>query len=55
MFFVGCLLLGLGIGLLNGHTAAWTMIGLGLGFIVEGAVSCGKTVAKRNRSDHSAL
>lgn len=34
--FVGCIIIGLGIGLLLGNAAAGVLIGLGVGFIVMG-------------------
>ncbi len=36
MLFVGCLILGIGIGLLFDEAGAGTLIGLGVGFILEG-------------------
>ena len=39
MLFVGCLLLGLGLGLLLDEVAAGTLIGLGIGFIVAGVLN----------------
>lgn len=36
MLFVGCLMLGIGIGLLFDQAGAGTLIGLGAGFILEG-------------------
>lgn len=33
--FVGCMFLGMGLGLLFGHIPAGTIIGMGVGFIVQ--------------------
>lgn len=35
MLVTGCVMLGIGIGLLVGNTGAGVMIGLGVGFILE--------------------
>lgn len=35
MMITGCLMLGLGLGMLVGNTGAGVMIGLGVGFILE--------------------
>jgi len=34
-YFVGFMFLGIGFGLLSGNVQAWTMIGMGIGFIVQ--------------------
>ena len=33
-FIPACLLIGIGIGLFTGNVAAWTMVGLGVGFLL---------------------
>lgn len=50
MFFVGCLLLGIGLGIVFGQAGAGTLIGLGAGFIAEGLAGSTK---KRARHDHT--
>lgn len=35
MSFVGCVLTGIGVGMLLGNTSAWVLIGLGVGFLME--------------------
>ena len=37
--FVGCMFLGIGIGWLLGEIGAGTMIGMGVGFILEGLIT----------------
>ena len=36
LIFVGCLMIGLAIGLLTGNVAVWLIGGLGVGFIAMG-------------------
>lgn len=38
VFFVGCMMIGLGLGLFFGKTAIGVIIGLGVGFIAMGGV-----------------
>ncbi len=35
MIIAGCLLIGVGLGMLFGHTGAGSLIGLGVGFLLE--------------------
>lgn len=42
MIIAGCLLVGIGLGMLFGHTGAGTLIGLGVGFLLEYFWSRGK-------------
>lgn len=37
--FVGCLAIGVGLGLLAGDLAGWTVIGFGIGFVLMGLVA----------------
>ena len=37
--FVGCMFLGIGIGMYIGETGVGTMVGMGIGFIVESLYS----------------
>ena len=36
LFFVGCLMIGLAVGIATGNTAVWVLGGLGVGFIALG-------------------
>lgn len=47
MLFTGSLLLGIGFGLLVHEAAAGTLIGLGVGFILEGLMA--RTLWRRDR------
>lgn len=42
MIIVGCLLVGVGVGMLLDHTGAGTLIGLGVGFVLENALQSRK-------------
>ncbi|HEX6990035.1 MAG TPA: hypothetical protein VF282_11265 [Bacillota bacterium] len=42
MVIVGCLLAGIGVGMLFDQTAAGTLIGLGVGFVLEHALQTRK-------------
>ena len=39
MFFVGCMILGAGIGALAGNTGTGSVIGMGVGFLLVGVLS----------------
>lgn len=48
MIIVGCMLAGVGLGMLFDHTGAGTLIGLGIGFVLENALQV------RKRGDDTA-
>lgn len=48
MITVGCLLAGIGVGMLFGHTGAGALIGLGVGFVLETALG------SRERGDRTS-
>ncbi len=37
--FVGCMAIGVGLGLLSGNIAGWSVIGFGIGFVLMGLVA----------------
>jgi hypothetical protein len=37
--FVGCLAIGVGVGLIVNEVAGWTVIGFGIGFVLMGLVA----------------
>lgn len=42
IIFVGCLMLGIAVGMYTGHTGVGTMAGLGIGFIAKALVRMSK-------------
>jgi hypothetical protein len=51
MIFVGCLFLGIGIGLVFDNAGAGTLIGVGVGFLLEGLLSSERFRGVRGRGE----
>lgn len=50
MIIVGCLLVGIGVGMIAGNAGAGALIGLGIGFLGEALFGRGQTPWSRSRS-----
>jgi len=50
VIIVGCLLVGIGVGMIAGNAGAGALIGLGIGFLGEALFGRGQTPWSRSRS-----